>query len=113
MLTYCFFQPPLSTFEPDLNPPKIGGDVVQNPGIDIDLDSGPSVQEVRRYEVAEVPAATEGRGSRKRRGKHPTMLYECDCGEVILGGEVERGEGLIECNKIGCETRWVSPWLQF
>jgi len=38
---------------------------------------------------------------------------ECDCGEVILGGKVEQGEGLIECNKIGCETRWVNPWLQF
>ena len=59
-------------------------------------------------ELAEEPAMTEGRGSRKRRGKHPTTLYECDCGEVISGGEVEHGEGLIECNKAGCETQWVS-----
>ena len=47
-------------------------------------------------------------GNRKRRGKHPVTLCECDCGEIISGSEVERGEGFIECNKAGCETRWVS-----
>ena len=50
-------------------------------------------------------------------GKHPVTLYECDCREIILGSEVEtleRGEGFIECNKAGCETRWVSDIsLQF
>ena len=76
------------------------------------MDSGPLVQIVGMLEtVTEVPATNEGRGNRKRRGKHPVTLYECDCGEIISGSEVERGEGLIECNKAGCETRWVS--LQF
>ena len=68
--------------------------------------ASPSVQQVRKPELA------EGWGNQKRCGKHPTTLYECDCREVILGGEVEQGEGLIECNKAGCETRWVSPRLQ-
>ena len=74
------------------------------------MDSSPFAQTVRGTELAEEPAMTEpeGRGSRKRRGKHPTMLYECDCREVISGSEVEHGEGLIECNKAGCETQWVS-----
>jgi len=80
------------------------------PGVSIDVDSSPFAQTVRGTELAEEPAMTEpeGRGSRKRRGKHPTMLYECDCREAISGSEVEHGEGLIECNKAGCETQWVS-----
>ena len=34
-----------------------------------------------------------------------------DCGEIITESDIERGEGLIKCNKAGCETRWVSPWF--
>ena len=44
----------------------------------------------------------------KRCGKHPTTLY---CGENISGSEVEQGEGLVKCNKAGCETRWLSLQL--
>lgn len=69
--------------------------MVQRPGVSIDVDSSLSAQTERETELAEEPAMTEGRGSRKRRGKHPTTLYECDCGEVIPGSEVEHGEGLI------------------
>jgi len=112
-LTYHVFQPPLPSFEPTLNPAEIEEEYVRNSGVDTHADSGPSVQTVGMLEtVTEVPATDEGRGSRKRRGKHPTTLYECDCGEIISGSEVERGEGLIECNKAGCETRWVSLQLQ-
>ena len=84
----------------------------RKPGVDIHADSGPSVQTVGVLEtVAEVPATNEGRGSRKRRTKHPTTLYKCNCGENISGSEVEQGEGLVEYNKAGCETRWVSLQL--
>ena len=48
------------------------------------------------------------RGSRKRCGKQPSTLYECDCGEVISRDDLKQGDGVIECNKAGCETRWVS-----
>ena len=108
----CFFQPPPPSFEPTRNPAEIEEEYVRNPGVDIHADSGPSVQTVGVLEtVAEVPATNEGRGSRKRRGKHLTTLYECDCGENISGSEVEQSEGLVECNKAGCETRWVSLQL--
>jgi hypothetical protein len=108
-LTYKFFQPSAPSFEPNLNAPGVEGERLRNPGVDIDSDLGHSVYGVHRREVAEVLATAEGRGSRKRRRRHPTTLYECDCGEIIPGGDVERGDGLIECNKAGCETRWVSP----
>ena len=53
---------------------------------------------------------------------HPLAIFSSDptgCVEdgedawekVISGGEVEEGEGFIECNKAGCETQWVSPCL--
>ena len=108
-MTYLFFQPPLPSFNPDINTPEIERDEVQTAAVDVESDSAPSAQRVYRRDIIEVPATTEGRGSRKRRGKHPTTLYECDCGEIISGSDVERGEGLVECNKAGCETQWVSP----
>jgi hypothetical protein len=105
-------QLPLPSFEPAPSPnaPDIQGGGDENLGVDIESTPSPSVQPVSNEEVS-IP--TEGRGNRKRRAKHPTRLYECDCGEVISGGEIERGEGLIECKKAGCETRWVSPRFQF
>jgi hypothetical protein len=87
-LTYSFFQPALPSSESNINPPEVEGEGARNPGVDVDLDSGPSVQ-IHRDEVTEVTATTEGRGSQKRRGKHPTTLYECDCGETISGGNIE------------------------
>ena len=105
--THYFCQHSLPSFEPTSNPNN-EREAVQMPGVSIDVDSSPFAQTVRETELVKEPAMTEGRGSWKRRGKHPTTLYECDCGEIISGGEVEDGEGLIECNKAGCETRWVS-----
>ena len=103
---------PVPSLEPAPNILDLEGRAVENPGVDIESAASPSAQPVRKPELAEVPITTEGRGNQKRRGKHPTTLYECDCGEVISGGEVEEGEGLIECNKAGCEMRWVSPCLR-
>ena len=62
-----------------------------------------------KTEVVETPviAGPECR-SHKHRGKQPSTLYECDCGEVILRDDLKQGDGVIECNKAGCETRWVS-----
>ena len=102
-----FYQHSLPSPKPTSNPNN-KREVVQRPGVSINVDSSPFAQTVCKTELTEEPAMTEGRGSQKRQGKHPTTLYECDCGEVISGGEVECGEGLIECNKAGCETRWVS-----
>ena len=99
------------SLEPAPNILHLEGRAVENPGVDIKSAVSHLAQPVCKPELAEVPTTTEGRGNRKRCGKHPTTLYECDCGEVISGGEVEEGEGLIECNKAGCEMRWVSPCL--
>ena len=113
-MTYHVFQPPPPSFKPTRNPAEIEEEeYVGNPGVDIHADSGPLVQTVGMLEtVAEVPATNKGRGSRKRRRKHPNTLYKCDCGENISGSEVEQGEGLVECNKAGCESEWVSLQLQ-
>lgn len=109
---YHVFQPPPPSFEPTLNPAEIEEEYVRNPGVDTCADSGPSVQTVSMLEmVTEVPATNKGWGSQNQCGKHPTTLYECDCREIISGSEVEQGEGLVECNKAGCETRWVSLQL--
>ena len=94
---------PVPSLEPAPNILDLEGRAVENPGVNIESAVSPSAQPVCKPELAEVPTTTEGRGNRKRRGKHLTTLYECDCREVILGGEVEEGEGLIECNKAGCE----------
>ena len=60
-------------------------------------------------EVVETPViAGPECGSRKRHGKQPSTLYKCDCGEVISRDDLKQGDGVIECNKAGCETRWVS-----
>jgi len=105
-------QHSLPSLEPAPNILDLEGRAVENPSVDIELAASPLVQRVCKPELAEVPTTTEGRGNRKQHGKHPTTLYECDCREVILDGEVEWSKGLIECNKVGCETGWVSPRLQ-
>ena len=58
--------------------------------------------------MVETPViAGPERRSRKRRGKQPSTLYECDCGKVISRDDLKQGDGAIECNKAGCETRSV------
>ena len=47
------------------NTPDLEGGAAANPGVDIESASGPSVQPVRKPELAEVPTTTEGRGNRK------------------------------------------------
>ena len=110
-LTYNICQRLLPPFESAPNPLEIGEEVTRNPGVDVNPDLNSSAESAHKPEVADILPVTEGRGSRKRRGKHPSTLYECDCGEIITESDIERGEGLIECNKAGCETRWVSPWF--
>ena len=73
----------------EVHPADVEEECVRSTGVDTYADSGPLVQIVGMLEtVTEVPATNEGRGSRKRRGKHPVTLYECDCGEIISGSEV-------------------------
>ena len=60
-------------------------------------------------EVVETPVIMgPERGSCKCHGKQPSTLYECNCGEVISRDDLKQGDGVIECNKAGCETQWVS-----
>lgn len=109
--TYNVCQCLLPPVESAPNPLEIE-EVIRDPAIDISLDLNRSIEIVREPEVTDIPPVMEGRGGRKRHGKHPSTLYECDCGEIITRNEIEQGDGLIECNKAGCETRWVSPWPQ-
>ena len=113
-LTYNICQHLLPPFESAPNPLEIGEQVTRNPGVDVNPDLNSFAESMHKPEVADILPVTEGRGSRKRCRKHPSTLYECDCGEIIIiitESDIERGEGLIECNKAGCETGWVSPWF--
>lgn len=100
-----FLQIRLPSSKPTPSGPHIQGETVENLRVHIEPTSTASAQTVSNEEV---PTITEGWGGRKRRVKHPTRLYECDCREIISHGELEQGEGVIECNKSGCEMRWVS-----
>lgn len=49
---------------------------------------------------------TSGRQTRKR--KNAAIIYDCICGEVVSQDDIQRRNGVIECRRPGCETRWVS-----
>jgi len=87
-LTYNICQRLLPPFESASNALEIGEEVIRDPGVDIHPDLNPPAKTVCKPEVTDIPLkVTEGRGSRKRHGKHPSTLYECDCGEIITMSE--------------------------
>ena len=110
-LTYNICQRLLPPFESAPNPLEIGEKVTRNPGVDVNLDLNSSAKSAHKPEVVDILPVTEGRGSQKRCRKHPSTLYKCDCGKIITESDIKHGEGLIKCNKAGCEMRWVSPWF--
>ena len=64
-MTHNFCQHSLPSFKPTSNPNN-EGEEVQRPGVSVNVDSSPFAQTVHETELAEEPAMTEGRGSRKR-----------------------------------------------
>ena len=83
----------------DSNLQHIENDTVQHPAIDVNPESD-SIPLIQR-EPSSVPVmaktiltVSEGRGSQKHHGKHPSTLFECDCGEVISGSNIEQDESL-------------------
>jgi hypothetical protein len=77
-LTYNICQRLLPPFESAPNALEIEEGVIQDPSIDIHPDLNPSAETVRKPEVQvtdiQVPLITEGRGGRKRCGKHPSTI---------------------------------------
>ena len=59
-----FYQHSLPSPKPTSNPNN-EREVVQRPGVSINVDSSPFAQTVHEMELTEEPAMTEGRGSRK------------------------------------------------
>ena len=102
--TYNICQCLLPPVESAPNPLEIK-EVIWDPAIDISLDLNHSIEIVCEPEVTDIPPVMEGWGGQKHYGKHPSTLYECDCREIIIWNEIEQGNGLIKCNKAGCETR--------
>jgi hypothetical protein len=45
------------------------------------------------------------------RARDFAMLSVCTCGESISDEEVAAHQGIIQCKKAGCETKWVSKHL--
>jgi hypothetical protein len=35
------------------------------------------------------------------------MLLVCTCGEAVSCKEIAPGENVIQCQRSGCETKWV------
>ena len=89
-LTYNICQHLLPPFESAPNILEIGEEVTRDPRVDVNSDLNSSAESVHKQEVADILPVTEGRGSQKRRRKHPSTLYECDCGEIITGSDIER-----------------------
>lgn len=74
------------------------------------LNPSPVSETVHNPEITDIQLVMEGWASWKYCGKHPYTLYKCDCGEIITANKIEQDKGLIECYKVGCETRW---WVLF
>ena len=55
-------------------------------------------------EQSEPEAGIESRPRRIRKKRNIADLNVCNCGDVVSPDEAD----VIECRKIGCETRWVS-----
>lgn len=54
--------------------------------------------------------APKTRSGRVRCARDFAMLSICTCGESITDEEVAAHQGIIQCKKAGCETKWVSTY---
>jgi hypothetical protein len=47
-------------------------------------------------------------GRKQKMGDLHAILEVCLCGQAVTDGEVLKGEDVIKCKSVGCETGWVS-----